>query len=415
MRAVIPLLLMLLAGPAAAQDAAAPPVPDVLVREGLDPTAGAVLGQHVALHVDVLFRGTMPRPPRVSVAQVPGLQVIRFESQGTTIRESVGGEAYVGQRFEFALYARRGGAFDIPAATVTLLDREGGETGTAQGQPLRLDIDVPPGIDVSQPVVATRRLSLDQQWQPSPAGPLKPGDAVVRIITRGAEDIPGLAMLDLDLSAPDGVHAYADPPDIRDSVNRGVVTGHRIDRITYVFERGGDFRLPAMAQPWWDLGTNALKTAQADGATVHVAAPPAGRTGTASPRNLRALAGPALALAGLLVLAFLGWTLLRGLRARRAEPERVAFAALRHACEGDDAGEIYRRFSNWTRQLTPAMSGAADIEAADLRAAMFAGEAAAWTRADASRLLARLKALRRQHHASSPIPALPPLNPVSTG
>ncbi|MCK0198550.1 BatD family protein [Ancylobacter sp. 6x-1] len=411
MRLAIALLLLLIV-PAMAQDATAP---DVVVREGLDPASGAVVGQHVTLHVDVLFASTMPRPPRVSVPDVPGLQVIRFETQGTTMRESIGGKPYVGQRFDFALYARRGGAFDIPPATVTLLDSAGGETGHAAGQPLRLDIGVPPGIDASKPVVATRRLTLDQQWQPMPIGPFKPGDAVVRTITRSAEDVPGLAMLDLDLAAPEGVRAYADPPDIRDSVGRGVVTGRRVDRVTYVFEHGGDFRLPAVAQPWWDLGTHALKTAGVAETSVHVDPAAVATTGTSRSWNVRGLAGAALAVAGLIVLAFLGRTLLRHLRARRAEPERVAFAALRHACRAGEVSELYRRFAVWAALLPPAQRRAADEEATPLRAALFGGHAAPWSKIDASELLARLDALRRQRRAGRPISVLPPLNPALPG
>ncbi|MDR6951172.1 hypothetical protein J2X65_000520 [Ancylobacter sp. 3268] len=216
MRALGGLTMLLgLALPLAAQEAGAPvapAAPAVVVRQSADSASGIVVGQHVALSVDVLFPGEMPHSPRVSLSDVPGLQIFRFETQGTTMRESLGGRSHVGQRFEFALYARRGGAFDIPPAAVTLLDRAGDETGRAQGQALRLEVTVPPGVDVSQPVVATRRLVLGEQWDPMPGARFKAGDAVVRTITRSAEDVSGLAMRDLAFAAPEGVRVYADPP-----------------------------------------------------------------------------------------------------------------------------------------------------------------------------------------------------------
>ncbi len=281
MRAMLLALLFLfgLAGVAAAQDAATapntpPPAkrPDVVVRQSADPATGAVIGQRVALLVDVMFRNPMPRPPRVTLPDVPGLQVFRFETQGTSLRETIAGNVYTGQRFEFALYARRGGAFEIPPAEITLLDAKGDVTGAAKGQPVRLEVNVPPGVNASQPVVAANMLTLSEQWSPEPGGAFKAGDAIVRTITRTAEDVPGLAMRDLAFRAPAGARVYVDPPEVDDRSNRGVVTGRRVDRVTYVFERGGRFELPALSQPWWDLGAGTLRTADAKGATIDVAA-----------------------------------------------------------------------------------------------------------------------------------------------
>ena len=79
------------------------------MRTNVKPEKGAVVGQRVALHVDVLFAGEMTRPPRVVVPETAGAQILRFESQATTMSDRIDGVAYIGQRFEFALYARRGG------------------------------------------------------------------------------------------------------------------------------------------------------------------------------------------------------------------------------------------------------------------------------------------------------------------
>ena len=102
------LLFLSLAAPSLAQSTS------VVVREKLDPPSGAVIGQPIRLLVDVLFPDTMPRPPRVSVPDTPGTQIMRFESQGVTMRDQIGGQNYVGQQFEFIVFPRRGGAFTLP-------------------------------------------------------------------------------------------------------------------------------------------------------------------------------------------------------------------------------------------------------------------------------------------------------------
>ena len=402
-----------LGAPLAAQDAAQPtPAPSLQVRQSADPKTGIVVGQHVAVFVDVLFPGEMAHPPRVSLPDVPGLQIFRFESQGTTLRDTIAGTTYVGQRFEFALYARRGGAFDILPASVTLLDRQGGETGNAQGQAVHLDVTVPPGVDVSQPVVAARGLTLNEQWEPLPTGHFKAGDAITRTIVRSAEDMPGLAMRDLAFPAPEGVRIYADPPDIDDHSNRGVVTGRRTDRVTYVFERGGTFELPVVTQPWWDLGARRLNTATAPGATVNVEAIAApAQNGAHRHWTVKNLLWPALGFIALIPLAWGVWHLLRHIEAGRTNPERVAFMALRHACQSADAREIFRRFSSWAACLPPQQRNAANRETADLQAALFAGGTESWSNEDSRRLLARLDPFRRPRVTESALSALPPLNP----
>lgn len=414
-RIALVLILLWPAFPLAAQDS---PGSDVLVRQSIKPESGAVIGQHVALYVDVLFRNGMPRPPRVTLPDAPGLQAFRFETQATTMRESIGNETYVGQRFEFALYPRRGGVFDLPPATVTLLDRDGAETRAAQGQALRLDVGVPPGVDPSQPVVATRGLTLTEQWVPGPDGAFKAGDAIVRTITRSAEDVPGLAMRDLAFPAPDGVRAYVDPPEIDDHSNRGTITGRRTDRVTYVFERGGRVTLPAVAQPWWDLASQTVRTAPAPGATITVEAPSADAAPTAAARSesgwLARHRSP-LIVGGVLlvVLAFATAGFLRHRRKTDAADERAAFAALRRACATSDADAVYRAFAQWRAFLAPAEREAANKAAIRLDAALFSAASAHWKTRDSAEFVRLLAGIRRSRPSRVPECSLAPLNPRS--
>src|SRR5262249_18739905 len=66
--------------------------------------------------------------------------------------------------------------------------------------------------------------------------------------------------------------------------DRGALTGRRIDRVTYVFETAGKFQLAAISQPWWDLGTGRLQTAERGAVSASVsAAPPAVKPKGAAP------------------------------------------------------------------------------------------------------------------------------------
>lgn len=403
MRALLAFLALLLGAlPAAGQ----------IVRTTVKPESGVVLGQHVRVLVDVMFPGDMPRPPRVSLPEMAGAQIVRYETQATTMNDRIDGKEHVGQRFEFALYPRRGGALEMPAPQVTLLDRAGEETGRIAGTPTRIEVTVPTGVDPSKPVVATTALKLDQRWQPEPTTALKAGDALVRTITRQGADMPGMAMLDLAFAAPPGVRVYVDPPQTDDRVERGDLTGRRTDRVTYVFERGGSFPIDAVVQPWWDLEAGRLRQAQGPGATVAVVAvatPPAS-TGDRLELWLYVLT----TAAGLLALLWWAWPRLKAAhkerRARWEASELKAFRDLQEACRRGDARDVYHAFSVWRRRSDRA---AAVVELAEeIESVVFSS--AAWSPAKSRAFVQGLETARRAEHRAPAAAVLPPLNPAAS-
>lgn len=386
---------------------------DVMVRSRLDPQTGAVVGQHVRVMIDVLFKGDMPHPPRVTIGETPGAQILRLETQATTMNDTIDGQSYIGKRFEFALYPRRGGTIIVPPASITLLDAKGDEAGTLKGQELEAEIVVPPGLDVSGPVVATTAATLDQQWQPTPSATFKVGDALVRTITRTAADIPAMAMRDLAFPAPAGVRVYVDPPQGQDSQNRGELVGRRIDRITYVFEAPGTVELPAVAQPWWDLGNNRLEEARGSGVKLAVAAlPPAPVDGR---RRAAIAVGLAVALLGL------GWWLAPRARAiwidrrdRWRRSEAKAFRDLDRANRRGDLRAIYGAFVIWRQRAQRPLVLRPLAE--ELEQALFGSDRdPTWSDAESRRFRGKIRearrAMARNVRAAVGRGDLPPLNP----
>ncbi len=407
--------------------------PPVVVRTSSRPEHTAIIGQHVRLFIDVLFRDGMPRPPRVTLPVMDGAQIFRFETQATSLSDLIEGKTYVGQRFEFALYARRGGSIVVPAPTVTLLDRVGQETGVVSGTALTLSVTVPPGVDASQVVTASTRLAAHESWAPAPTTPFKAGDALVRTITREVADVPGSALQDIRFLAPDGVRVYGEPPRIDDTVERGDLTGKRVDRATYVFEKAGDTELPALSQTWWDLESGRLRTVAFPAVRVAVTAPSHPATPPGGWPALRP--GPVWPLAGLLggaVLLVIVAARTRG-RLRRAwdaqrhprrQSERSAFDALLRACRKADPRAIYAAFVHWRDRLPErcrpddrAEDAPLRLVAKDLERVLFAGGSPphTWSAEESRRLAEALRTLRSDLlRTRAPVTAngLPPLNPA---
>jgi len=415
-------LLISAASAALAQDAT--PKDGIVVRTSVDPAA-PVIGQHVRLVLDVLFPGRMPAPPRVEALQPPGLQIFRFESQGLTIRETIDGAPYVGQRFEFAVYPRRAGSLSIPPVEVRLMDRAGDQTGTLASQPQTLAVSAPPGMDPSRPAIASTRVTLTDSWDPANAKLMRIGDAIVRVIKREADDTPSLAFAPLDAGALEGVRAYADQPLSEDRVERGRLTGERTDRIIYVLERPGDYLLPPVSQIWWDLSAGGLRHASKDGRRVTVAATPAGAKGGGSAAFARLLTRrPLAALAGgAVAIGLIGWFLAARIVGRRRQREALGpseaelFSRLKHAARGEDSGAAYRALAAW-RDATaiPRHRLAALPSVQALERTLFAAgprQAAAPPRgliADLQALRSKRGAVRERRAAEE---SLPPLNPAA--
>lgn len=395
-----------------------PPQPPV-IRTSVDPSSGIVIGQPVRLDVAVLFAGEMLHPPLVSVPEAAGAQILRFETQAVTIRDRIDGQDFVGQNFEFVVFPRRGGEILVPAPVVTLRARNGDPVGSAQGTATRFSVSVPPGIDASGPVLAADSVRASESWSPEPgAKKLRIGDAIVRTIRREAAGVPALGMAEFRFEAPEGVRAYADPPVVEDRSNRGVVEGHRTDKVTYVFEKPGRFELPALIQPWWSLVDKQARTETLPGLTLEVVAttPASNRSpawGRAAPWLLGG-AGLVLALLLLRKCLRLAWSAL--LEKRKASESAARQRVLRIAKTGD-AAKTYRALASWRARL-PASGQAMPREdralgkcISDLERNLFAGDGL-WDKRSGMALAQAVSAWRRTDLSRRPAGgSLPPLNP----
>lgn len=419
MRWPVALLALAISGLAMAQQPPSPP----LVRTRVAPVEGVVIGQPVQLNVEVLFPGEMPHPPLVRVPEAAGAQILRFETQATTMRDRISDQDYVGQSFAFTVFPRRGGQIAIPAPEVTLLDRSGDPAGSAKGEATRIDVGIPVGLDISGPVLAADKVTASESWAPDPgATRFKAGDAITRTIRRQAAGVPALGMAEFHFTAPDGVRVYVDPPKVEDRSNRGIVDGERVDKATYVFERGGSYVLPDLSQPWWSLADKRARAESLPGLTISVAAPashPAG--GARAPRfGLFAAAAAALVLFVLalvlirrqLVAAWHGW------QQRRQGSEAFARRALVREAQAGDPAATYRALGVWLERLPPDERGRVRADAhlapyvAELENSLFGG-GGDWEAKKGEDLARTLGAFAQQAAASEParVP-LPPLNPV---
>ncbi|HEX4613350.1 MAG TPA: hypothetical protein VH092_34515 [Urbifossiella sp.] len=410
----------------------ADPVP--AVRTSLSPAGDVWVGQRVTLVVELLTPGQFAGAPAFDLPQVPGAVILKPDDRPTLGSETVGGTTVIIQRHEFAVYPQRAGVVEVPAFPVRFGTSEGfGTPVTARRvttAPVRFAAKLPPGAAGLATVVTTRRLTVTETWAPEPKAAAV-GAAFTRTITVEARDVPGMALPAFTFEPPAGLRAYPKPPAVEDRVNRGDLTGRRMETVTYVCEKPGAYALPALALAWWNPDERVLNRERLPGRSFEVAAAPPAPAATppaAPPR--RSWVPLAAVLVGLVGAAGLAWRFgpavgarWRRHRAAVAASEPTAFTAFRRACRSGDPRAVNPALLAWldrfqadgsvpTADQFAARAGDPQLAAqlAALRAAAYGPAPAGWSPADfAHRVGAARARIARRHRPR--VDALPPLNP----
>ena len=279
---------------------------DALVRLVAEPESPWV-GQKVVLKLDVLAADGWAQLKKTGGNEIKGGYLLRFESQGTRLSETIEGISYSGQRYEFLFFAQRGGAVTIPEMAIDVEVKTWGadsktETTRLMTPTLNLSVREPPGTGQLDGLISTTDFSATQKWTPTGES-FTVGDAIVREISLKAADVTGMAFLPLSSSENEGISTYLSEPAVEDSYNRGTLVGKRQEKLTYVFERGGSYVLPELSYHWWNTSAEKLETITLTGLSVEVqvsaAGPPSSSVAKVNEFSLRSL----LWVIGLLTLA----------------------------------------------------------------------------------------------------------------
>jgi hypothetical protein len=214
---------------------------------------------------------------------VPGAFLMQLETGSVNLTETRNGTAWQGLRYTLSLYPQRAGEIDIPSFEVRFSTREGYRAEPVEHRlvtpPISVEAWLPEGVPDGAGLVATSNFKLDVDWQPAinEGEPLKlkTGDALVLDVKRTAKDLPSMVFLPLQAPEIDGLGVYSDRPRVNDRVNRGSLSGERLDRITFVCEQAGNYQIPEMRFQWWDPSSGKLHEERIEAVTLEVEHNPA--------------------------------------------------------------------------------------------------------------------------------------------
>lgn len=267
------------------------------------------LGQKITLYIDILVAGGWAQVKTFRDTPIEDGYLLRFESQGTRLNETIDGASYSGQRYEFFFFARRPGQVVIPEIPMDIeVKRWGQAAGNGvvrkSSHPITLDVKPLPGVDPSHFFVSTTDYSSSQQWDVA-EDQLNAGDAITRRITRQAADVSAMLFSPLYFPALEGLAIYPGEPEIEDKYDRGNLAGIRTEKVTYIFEQPGTFILPELVFLWWDTNGEQQQEIILPGRTIEVSGEPAATATSVEPsaqKNYTRL----LLIPSLIILLLLG-------------------------------------------------------------------------------------------------------------
>ena len=415
------LLLLCLVAPtmAPAQQVVKP-----VLRVDLEKTA-AIPSQPIILRLTLLVPTWMLKPPVFPSFEVPNVIVRLPRGASGPISERIGGATWSGVTRAYRIYPMTAGRFRIPPQTVAVTFAHP-ETRKPVSILLRTDEvffqgKIPIGAETLDPFIAAEALTLVQTLEGTP-DKLEHGSAFTRTLTAR---ITGTSPIFLPPLIPPhtaiGLAAYPKEPVVSETVERGIISGKRVESVTFVAENGGRHAAPPINLSWYNLRTKRVETTQVTGFNILALGPAIEPTpvvdwrGGASWMIIIVLA---VTLAVLLTLwlrpRISAWNRLR--REAYFASEAYAFTKAMALLRARKFGDAFPAMEIWSSRLPP-VPGEDSPRLLDalggLGAALYGRNQRPPSNSEWSEVVAALRSARgsRLAAAAHPGSTLPPLNP----
>ncbi|MBB3179247.1 BatD family protein [Variovorax sp. Sphag1AA] len=366
-----------------------------MVAHAAEPTARVhveakqpvLVGQQIRIQVEIVAPNFFTSPPPFPPMQIPGAIITMPDESGQNFVDVIDGQTFAGIRKTYIFAAQQAGDFVLPAVR-SAFTYSGDDGKPRQGEvtmpQTRITAVLPAGAEQAQGQGAAAqqpvaRITITQSFDRPVDGKsehLRAGDALVRTLDTYAEMTQAMMIPPPRIEAPDGVRVFSADPKLSDVTKdrEGFLGGRRIDQVTYVFEKSGTYKLPAIDIAWFDAGSGKSQKAEAPAVTITVdarpgsdaiapeAAPVLGADEGGPPGFWQRVAwkrwlGGAVVV--LLVTGLLlrwvarywpGWKASRQERnARMSVSEPVLFEAVAQACRANDAAGTYTALLHWSR------------------------------------------------------------------
>ena len=259
------------------------------IKTWIEPADNIVARQQLKLQIEVATDSRFSGGTRIGHFEIKDAIVMQRENFALNSIRTEGDITWTVQQWTVVVYPQRSGSFEIPQIPLTLsIAGENSEpiTGRTQSQPLIFSAAQPEAMQGKDGWVASPRFEVSENFS-KPLEKLRPGDALKRTISISADNLPAMMLQQVPTTDIPGIAVYSKPAQLADKVNRGDYLAERIQEITYVFEKPGEYEFPAQIYHWWNLETRTaeLITLPAQSLVVGQTGPPTDQTEAAQSQN----------------------------------------------------------------------------------------------------------------------------------
>jgi len=334
-------------------------------------------------------RNPLPDSPRFHPPHAAGSDV-RELGERRRYEGEYRGETYLITEQQYAIFPDQAGPLIIDGPRLELSGTPDLDAVEIQGETLEVEVLDPAYTSTQGLWLPAERLTLEESW--NPPDNLKPGDRFTRELTLTVTGIPAEKLPQLTPMLSDDVYIELQDVSLTESASQFGLVSTRRETVVIEPLGIGDFILPAIDLPWWDIGLDRGRHAALPARQFHVSPPPImdGLIDSAQASADSTLNGQALPAAdryqiliALLTLLSLSsslgwlytWSKLRKFRAddsaeqleeenrRRRKllqanerAERNTFQALAIACQQNNALLAKARLTEWAQNFWPERS-----------------------------------------------------------
>ena len=320
------------------------------VAISIEQTREVWAGQQVTLNLDLKTTGLSFSNSHFNLPEVNGAFLMQTDTTTIKLTEKIDNLDWQIVRYPLALYPQKAGQIEIPSIDVRFTTSAGfGKTGKNfefQTRALGLEVKLPPGVNPGDMVITTSSFELDHNWQPA-EGAAKTGDAITLTVNRRADDISAMLLPPLPVFQTDGLATYPKAPEVEDKSDRGDLSGERVDSITWVVEKPGQYAIPGIRFQWWDPVSSELKEQIIPGLDLDIPPTGADTSATAESRQEGSNKLLLMLVAAVLLAIALWFGFKRNTPGQHQNTEKAAFATLAKACKSNQAGQTLSAIYAW--------------------------------------------------------------------
>jgi hypothetical protein len=186
--------------------------------------------------------------------QIPSAFILPFDRTQPGMF-TVGNTQYAGLEFYYIVFPYKAGNFTIPPIHIVATTPPEGSSEsrkvTLTTAPQKIVVrDVPASLKTESWFVA-KGVNISERWNKSLRN-LKVGDVIVRTITINASGTLPQFIPEVAKEKPEWASIYPDDAELEDTRDENDANGRRVESITYLLEKAGDFKIPPVNVTWWN-------------------------------------------------------------------------------------------------------------------------------------------------------------------